>query len=127
MAKIVVVDGDAVVQSTIRQVPERAGPAFVATRDGQRVLSKFRDGLRAMRLILKRHPDAPIVMTSDRRQTPDSIVEPDHFTMTMKLGVVSALQKPFKPAALFAMVADGLASASRAGRSKPGYDALSNA
>ncbi|CCE12087.1 response regulator receiver (CheY-like protein) [Bradyrhizobium sp. STM 3843] len=143
MAKILVVDDDPVIQLTIRRVLEQAGHAVVVAQDGQKAFSKFRaenfdllvldifmpgmDGLETMRLILKQRPDVPIIMTSGRPQTPGSIPEPDYLTMAMKLGAVSALPKPFKPATLLALVADGLASASRAaGHSKPGPDAISN-
>lgn len=126
MAKIMVVDGDPVIQLTIRQVLERAGRAIVVAEDSPRGLSKLRAG-QQMWLFLKPHPDASTIMTSDQPQTPDSILEPDHFTMVMTLSAVSAPPMPFKPATLLATFADGLASASPAGRSEPGYDALSNA
>lgn len=141
MANILVVDDDLVIQLTIQRVLERAGHVVTVANDGQKALAKFRserfdllvldifmpgmDGLETMRLILKEHPQLPIVMTSGRPQTPAAAQEPDYLTMAMKLGAVSALPKPFKPATLLSQVADALAAASHAaGGSKPGHDAL---
>ncbi|WP_315765762.1 MULTISPECIES: response regulator [unclassified Bradyrhizobium] len=121
----------------------RRGMPLRVGEDGQKALSGFRtedfdllaldtfvdrfmDGHQMVRRIVKRRPDVPIIMTSGRRHTADSLPEADYRTMVMKLAAVSALPKQFKPATLLALIADGLASASPAGNCKPGHDALPN-
>ncbi|CCD91805.1 response regulator receiver (CheY-like protein) [Bradyrhizobium sp. ORS 375] len=143
MAKILVVDDDPVMQLTIQRVLEHAGHAVATAGDGRKALARVEhesfdlvildifmpgmDGLEAMRMILRRAPDIPILMTSGRPQTSSSISEPDYLTMATKLGAVSALPKPFKPAALLAMVSDCLASAGKqVDRPRPGPDAIPN-
>jgi CheY-like chemotaxis protein len=143
MAKLLVVDDDPVMQMTMRSLLEPAGHVVAVAADGRKGLAKFQaesfdlllldifmpgmDGLETMRLILKQRPDVPIIMTSGRSHTPESVAEPDYLAMATKLGAVSALPKPFKPAALLRMVADCLAAAERsAALSKPGRDAISN-
>nr|WP_041757933.1 response regulator [Bradyrhizobium sp. ORS 278] len=143
MANILVVDDDPVMQLTIQRVLERAGHAVATAGDGQKALARFEresfdlvildifmpgmDGLEAMRMILQRAPGVPILMTSGRPQTASSISEPDYLTMATKLGAVSALPKPFKPADLVTMVSDCLASAGNpAERPRPGHDAVPN-
>ncbi len=53
----------------------------------------------------------PIIVISGRPVSPDSDQAPDFLTMATKLGAVSSLQKPFKPASLLAAVANGLQAA----------------
>jgi CheY-like chemotaxis protein len=143
VAKILVVDDDPVIQMTLQRVLEQGSHVVAVAGDGQKALARFdsdsfdlvildifmpgMDGLEAMRLILKRRPDVPIIMTSGRPDTPNSISEPDYLTMATKLGAVSALPKPFKPATLLALVSDCLASAgNKAAPPRPGHDAIPN-
>jgi DNA-binding NtrC family response regulator len=80
-----------------------------------------------MRLILKQRPGIPIIMTSGRPLTPNSTAEPDYLAMATKLGAISALPKPFKPATLLAMVADCLAATEHfVALPKPPRDAIPN-
>jgi CheY-like chemotaxis protein len=127
LAKILVVDDDPVMQLTIRRVLEKAGHLVTVAEDGAKGFATFQsegfdlmlldifmpgmDGFETMRRILEQRPDLPIIMTSGRANTPDSMQEPDYLKMALKLGAVSALPKPFKPAHLLTMVADCLASA----------------
>ena len=129
MAKILVVDDDPVMRMTIQRLLEQGSHTVVSASDGQNAVSRFQnesfdlvildifmpgmDGLEAMRLMLKQKPDVPIIMTSGRPHTPNSISEPDYLTMATKLGAVTALPKPFKPATLLAKAADCLARAGR--------------
>ncbi len=127
MAKILIVDDDSAVQATIRLILERAGHSVVVAGDGRNGLAIFEsgnfdllfldifmpgmDGLETMRLIHQQQPLIPIIVISGNPITWDSASGPDFLTMALKLGAVSSLQKPFKPAALLAAVAGCLEAA----------------
>ena len=128
LAKILIVDDDGAVRATIRILLERAGHDVVVAGDGHKGLAIFEagdfdllfldiympgmDGLETMRLIHLQQPRTPIIVISGKPMGSDS--GPDFLTMATKLGAVSSLQKPFKPAALLAAVADCLDAAKRA-------------
>ena len=131
MAKILVVDDDIAVQTTIRILLERAGHSVVVAGDGRKGLAIFEtgefdllfldifmpgmDGLETMRLVHQQQPLIPIIVISGNPLTSGS--GPDFLTMATKLGAVRSLQKPFKPAALLAAVAGSLEAAQRASSS----------
>lgn len=133
MARILVVDDDIAVQTTIRLLLERAGHSVVAAGDGRNGLAIFEtgefdllfldifmpgmDGLEIMRLVHQQQPLIPIIVISGNPVTSDSGADPDFLTMATKLGAVRGLQKPFKPAALLAAVAGSLEAAQRASSS----------
>jgi CheY-like chemotaxis protein len=133
LAKILIVDDDGAVQATIRILLERAGHDVVAASDGRNGLAMFEtgdfdallldifmpgmDGLETMRLIHARKPLIPIIVISGHPIASDSGSSPDFLTMATKLGAVSSLQKPFKPAALLAAVAGCLEAAKRSSSS----------
>jgi CheY-like chemotaxis protein len=127
LAKILVVDDDRAVQFTIRLLLERAGHSVVTASDGRKGLAQFEvgdfdllfldifmpgmDGFETMRMVHQQKPLTPIIVISGR---PISLTSgPDFLTMAMKLGAVSSLQKPFKPADLLAAVANCLEIAGR--------------
>ena len=129
MANILIVDDDVAVQATIRILLERAGHSVEAASDGPRGLALFEagdfdllfldifmpgmDGLETMRLIHQQRPLTPIIVISGRPMAWNPEQGPDFLTMATKLGAVSSLQKPFKPAALLAAVAGCLEAAKR--------------
>ncbi|MDB5611886.1 MAG: two-component system response regulator [Bradyrhizobium sp.] len=129
MAKILIVDDDSAVQATIRLLLERAGHSVVAASDGRNGLAIFEtgefdllfldifmpgmDGIETMRLVHQQQPLIPIIVISGNPIVADSDKAPDFLTMAIKLGAVSSLQKPFKPAALLAAVANCLEAAKR--------------
>jgi CheY-like chemotaxis protein len=131
LAKILVVDDDIAVQTTIRLLLERAGHSVVVAGDGRKGLAIFEtgefdllfldifmpgmDGLETMRLVHQQQPLIPIIVISGNPITSGS--GPDFLTMATKLGAVRSLQKPFKPAALLAAVAGSLEAAQRASSS----------
>ena len=133
MAKILIVDDDVAVQATIRLLLERAGHSVVVAGDGRKGLAAFQtgdfellfldifmpgmDGLEMMRLIHQQQPLIPIIVISGRPIVSDPGAGPDFLTMATRLGAVSSLQKPFRPAALLAAVADCLDAAKRSSSS----------
>ena len=133
MAKILIVDDDNAVQATIRLLLERAGHSVVVASDGRKGLAAFEagdfdllfldifmpgmDGLETMRLIHQQQPLIPIIVISGNPVTWDSASGPVFLTMATKLGAVSSLQKPFKPAALLAAVTGCLEAAKRSSSS----------
>ena len=133
MARILIVDDDTAVQATIQILLERAGHSVVVASDGRKGLAIFEagnfdlllldifmpgmDGLETMRLIHAQQPLIPIIVISGRPITPDPASGPDFLSMATKLGAISSLQKPFKPAALLAAVAGCLEAAKRSSSS----------
>jgi CheY-like chemotaxis protein len=132
LAKILIVDDDSAVQATIRLLLERAGHSVVVAGDGRKGLSVFEagdfdllfldlfmpgmDGLETMRLVHEHRPLTPIILISGN-PVAEQDAGADFLAMASKLGAVSSLQKPFKPAALLAAVASGLEMAGGISRS----------
>lgn len=133
MASILIVDDDTAVQATIRILLERAGHSVVGAGDGRKALTVFEagnfdlvfldifmpgmDGLETMRLMHLQQPLIPIIVISGRPVDPDPATGPDFLTLATRLGAVSSLQKPFRPAALLAAVAESLDPATRSSSS----------
>lgn len=133
MAKILIVDDDIAVQATIRILLERAGHSVIVASDGHKGLAIVEagnfdllfldifmpgmDGLEMMRLIHQQQPLIPIIVISGRPVVSDPATGPDFLTLATRLGAVRSLQKPFKPAALLAAVADFLEAAKRSSSS----------
>jgi CheY-like chemotaxis protein len=133
VARILIVDDDSAVRATIQILLERAGHEVVVASDGRKGLAIFEagnfdvllldifmpgmDGLETMRLIHQQQPLTPIIVISGRPITPDLASGPDFLAMATKLGAISSLQKPFKPAALLAAVAGCLEAAKRSSSS----------
>jgi CheY-like chemotaxis protein len=127
LAKILVIDDDSAVLATIRLLLERAGHSVVVAEDGRKGLAIFEagdfdllfldifmpgmDGLETMRLVHQQRPLTPVIVISGRPLPSDPSSGPDFLTMATRLGAVSSLQKPFKPAALLAAVAGCLEAA----------------
>ena len=130
MAKILIVDDDSAVQATIRLLLERAGHSVVVASDGSKGLAIFEsgdfdllfldifmpgmDGLETMRLVHQQRPLVPIIVISGNPGGTAS--GPDYLNMATKLGAVTSLQKPFKPAALLAAVTRCLETAAAVSR-----------
>src|ERR1700693_455008 len=106
---------------TIRVLLEWGGHNVVAAGDGRKGLAVFEagdfdllcldifmpgmDGLETMRLVHQQQPLIPIIVISGNPMTSESGSGPDFLTMASRLGAVSAMQNPFRPAALLAAVA----------------------
>jgi CheY-like chemotaxis protein len=127
MAKILIVDDDGAVRTTIQLLLERAGHRVVAASDGRKGLALFEteafdllfldifmpgmDGIETMRLVHAQRPLVPIIVISGNPILSEGGPAPDFLHMATKLGAISSLQKPFKPAALLQAVADCLQAA----------------
>ena len=125
LAKILVVDDDTAVQTTIRLLLERAGHSVVVAGDGRKGLAIFEtgefdllfldifmpgmDGQETMRLMHQQQRLIPIIVISGNPVTSGSGA--DFLATATRLGAVRSLQKPFKPAALLAAVAASLEAA----------------
>ena len=136
MARILVVDDDAAVQTTIRLLLERAGHSVVTAGDGRKGLALSRtgdfdllfldifmpgmDGFETMRMVRQQQPQLPIIVISGRPVASEADQAPDFLTMATKLGAISSLQKPFRPADLLAAVAGCLEAAGRGSPSRSG-------
>jgi CheY-like chemotaxis protein len=140
LARILVVDDDAAVLMTIRLLLERAGHSVVTAGDGRKGLALCRtgnfdllfldifmpgmDGFETMRMVRQQQPQLPIVVISGRPVASEADQAPDFLTMATKLGAVSSLQKPFRPADLLAAVTGCLEAAAR--RGSPSRDGVAS-
>jgi len=123
------VDDDAAVQLTIRLLLQRAGHSVVTADGGRKGLAACltedfdllfldifmpgMDGFETMRLVRQHRPQIPIIVISGRPISSEGDAVPDFLTMATKLGAISSLQKPFRPADLLAAVAGCLEAAGR--------------
>jgi CheY-like chemotaxis protein len=130
-----IVDDDAAVQTTIRLLLERAGHHVVGASDGRKGLASLKDehfdllfldismpgmdGFETMRMVRQQYPRIPIIVISGQPMPSESGPSPDSLAMATKLGAVTSLQKPFKPADLLAAVARCLEAAGRHSASRP--------
>lgn len=112
---------------TVRLLLERAGHNVVTADGGRKGLALCEsgdfdllfldifmpgmDGFETMRMVRLRRPQMPIIVISGRPVTSDADGAPDFLTMATKLGAVSSLQKPFRPADLLTAVARALDAA----------------
>ncbi|MEH2504755.1 CheY-like chemotaxis protein [Bradyrhizobium sp. AZCC 1578] len=135
MAKILVVDDDVAVQMTVRLLLERAGHSVVTAGDGRHGLALCQsgdfdllfldifmpgmDGFETMRMVRQQRPHMPIIVISGRPISPEAESAPDFLTMATKLGAISSLQKPFRPADLLAAVTGCLEAVERGSPPRP--------
>ena len=129
LAKILIADDDAAVQTTVRLLLDRAGHEVIAAGDGRRALEQLEtgdfellfldifmpgmDGFETMRQVRQKHPSIQIIVISGHSIPSDSNPSPDFLTMATKHGAVRSLQKPFGPDALLQTVAACLEAAKR--------------
>lgn len=118
---------------TVRLLLERAGHGVVTADNGRKGLALCQsgefdllfldifmpgmDGFETMRMVRQQQPQLPIIVISGRPISPEADSTPDFLTMAIKLGAVSSLQKPFRPADLLAAVTGCLEAARRGSRS----------
>ncbi|MGA2996709.1 response regulator [Bradyrhizobium sp.] len=128
MASILVIDDDRAVLATIKVLLERTSHTVEAvdtSRNGLQLLETRSfdllivdifmpgmDGFETMRLVHQSRPDMPVIVISGQQFSLVSDRPPDFLHMATRLGAVSSLQKPFKPAQLLAAV-DSILSGSQ--------------
>jgi CheY-like chemotaxis protein len=124
MASILVIDDDRAVLATIKVLLERAAHTIEAvdnSRDGLQLVASQSfdllivdifmpgmDGFETMKLVHQSRPDMPVIVILGQQFSFASDRPPDFLYMATKLGAVSSLQKPFKPAQLLAAVDSSL-------------------
>jgi CheY-like chemotaxis protein len=128
MASILVIDDDSAVATTIKLLLDRAGNDVVVANDGRIGLKVFEsgrfdllivdifmpgmDGLETIRLVHRQRREVPILVISGNAFPTDSNPTPDFLNMATRLGAITSLRKPFKPAELLTAVAGCLEEAS---------------
>src|ERR1700729_2899249 len=120
MASILVIDDDRAGLATIKVLLERAAHTVEAgdkSRNGLQLIEMLSfdlligdtfmpgtDGFETMRLVHQSRPEMPVIVISGQQFSFASDRPPDFLYMATKLGAISSLQKPFKPAQLLAAV-----------------------
>jgi CheY-like chemotaxis protein len=120
MASILVIDDDRAVLTTIKILLERAAhtvEAVDSSRSGLQIVEKQSfdllivdifmpgmDGFETMKQVHLSRPEMPVIVISGQQFSLASEHAPDFLHMATRLGAVSGLQKPFKPAELLAVV-----------------------
>ena len=125
MARILLVDDDRAIRTTIELLLKRAGHQIVAASDGREGLKKIEaerfdtlivdifmpgmDGLETVQRVHQQQPELPVVVMSGMVfGSTVSSPPPDFLAMATKLGAVRSLRKPFRPHELLAAVDDSL-------------------
>ncbi len=120
MARILIVDDDREIRTTIERLLKRAGHQVAAAADGCEGFKKTEaerfdllivdifmpcmDGLETIQKVHRLYPNLPIVVMSGMVFRSASSPPPDFLTMATKLGAVRSLRKPFRPHELLAAV-----------------------
>jgi two-component system, chemotaxis family, chemotaxis protein CheY len=126
MAKILVIDDDAIVRLTIVQILEYAGHQVVIAEDGRRGMAAFlseqpdlvitdiimpeQEGIQTITEMRKARPDAKIIAVSGGGRVGNT----DFLRIAAAIGAVGTVQKPFDPLALLAAVEASLAGSAHA-------------
>jgi CheY-like chemotaxis protein len=130
MTKILVIDDNTVVRTTIAQILEDEGYDVLSAEDGLRGMAVFhkeqpdliitdiimpeQEGIQTIAEILKTKPDAKIIAISGGGR----IGNTDFLRMAQALGAIAAIAKPFDPDELLTLLKDCLAD--HAGRDDHG-------
>jgi DNA-binding NtrC family response regulator len=119
VASILVIDDDHAVLATIEILLARQAHDVVVTDDGRKGIELFRtgafdllivdifmpamDGLETMKQVHRSRPEVPVIVISGYEPRMVSAA-PNFLRMATKLGAVSSIQKPFRPADFLAVV-----------------------
>jgi len=123
MSKVLVIDDDAVVRSTLEAVLVDAGYEVTLAKDGVVGCTAFhreqpdvvvtdimmpeQDGIGAIRQIISESPDTKIIAISGGAR----LSNVDFLQLARKLGARGVLPKPFDPDCLLTMISDCLLAA----------------
>jgi CheY-like chemotaxis protein len=126
MASILVIDDDSAVLTTIKVLLERTNHSIEAVDDSRAGLKLVEarafdllivdifmpgmDGFETMKLVHQSRPEMPVIVISGQQFRMASECQPDFLHMATRLGAVSCLQKPFRPAELLAAVNGSLSN-----------------
>jgi CheY-like chemotaxis protein len=129
MARILVIDDDGAVLTTVRILLERDGHTVEAAANSRTGLKLFEtqkfdllivdifmpgmDGFETMNLVRQSRPEVPIIVMSGHRFQSGTERAPDFLYMATKLGAISSLQKPFRPHGLLTAVAESLSASAQ--------------
>ena len=124
MARILLVDDDRAIRTTIELLLKRAGHEVVVAEDGRDGVAKIEgerfdllivdifmpgmDGLETIQKVHQQQPELPVLVMSGMVFRSASSPPPDFLAMATKLGAVKSLRKPFRPHELLAAVDDSL-------------------
>lgn len=124
MARILFVDDDRAIRTTVAPLLKRAGHDVVVAEDGRDGLAKIEiecfdllivdifmpgmDGLETIQQVRRRQPHLPVIVMSGLVFRSTSSPPPDFLKMATKLGATKSLHKPFRPRELLAAVDDCL-------------------
>ncbi|HTZ01552.1 MAG TPA: response regulator [Xanthobacteraceae bacterium] len=124
MARILLVDDDRAIRTTVELLLRRAGHWVVVATDGRDGLAKVAaetfdllivdifmpgmDGLETMQAVHRQQPALPVIVMSGLVFRSASAPAPDFLAMASKLGAVTSLRKPFRPHELMRAVEDCL-------------------
>ena len=125
MAKILVVDDEALLAKSLSIILTKAGHTVVTAENGKMGLEVFArekpdlvitdiimpemEGIEAIQILRAQAPDLPIIAVSGGGRTKNL----EFLRVAEKLGANAALGKPFTKEQLLAAVANGLAAASK--------------
>jgi CheY-like chemotaxis protein len=119
MARILIVDDDRAVRTTVSLLLNAAGHEIVEAADGRVGLAKIDAEPFDLLIIdifmpdMDRNPALPIIVVSGMLFRTSSTQPPDFLAMATKLGAVHSLRKPFKAHELLAKVEDCLSPSGR--------------
>jgi DNA-binding NtrC family response regulator len=129
MTKILVIDDDAIVRTTLEHLLRDAGYEVASAEDGLRGMAMFRgeqpdlvitdiimpeqEGIQTIAEMRKAKPDAKIIAISGSGR----IANADFLKMARSLGAMEVIAKPFDPDVLLAIVEDCLAGRALGGNS----------
>jgi CheY-like chemotaxis protein len=128
MARILAIEDDDLVRATIKRTLEGAGHAVFAAADGRDGLQQFwetptdlvlcdvfmpkKSGIATLRELRQISNDVPVIMMSagiPQAWRVAGLTSEEYLCMTTLLSATRALDKPFKPSQLLALVAELMA------------------